>query len=61
MIMGIENNEVQLVGEITSEFTLSHKIFDERFYNVKLLVKRLSGAADVIPLLVSERIFDKRL
>lgn len=58
MIMGIENNKVQLVGEIASEFTLSHKIFGERFYSVKLLVKRLSGAADVIPLLVSERIFD---
>ena len=57
----IENNKVNLIGEIVSEFTFSHEVFGEGFYTADLEVNRLSGQTDIIPLLVSERLIDVRL
>lgn len=54
----IENNQVVIMGEIVSEFTFSHEIYGEGFYMVDVLVTRLSESADVIPLMVSERLID---
>ena len=54
----LNNNQVVVAGEITSEFTFSHEIFGEGFYMVDLMVSRLSDAYDVIPLMVSDRLFD---
>lgn len=54
----IENNQVTIMGEIVSDFTFSHEIFGEGFYMVDVLVSRLSDSADVIPLMVSERLVD---
>ncbi|MBO5260845.1 MAG: single-stranded DNA-binding protein [Coprococcus sp.] len=54
----LNNNQVVVAGEIASEFTFSHEIFGEGFYMVDLLVSRLSDAYDVIPLMVSDRLFD---
>lgn len=54
----IENNQVTIVGTIVSEFTFSHEVFGEGFYMVLVEVKRLSESADVIPLMVSERLID---
>ena len=54
----IENNKVSVIGEIVSDFTFSHAVFGEGFYLVDLSVSRLSEQADVIPLMVSERLMD---
>lgn len=54
----IENNRVSVIGEIVSGFTFSHEVFGEGFYTVELAVSRLSEQADVIPLMVSERLLD---
>lgn len=54
----IENNNVELVGEIVSNFTFSHKTFGEEFYLAEVAVKRLSETLDYVPLLISERLID---
>ena len=54
----IENNKVSVIGEIVSDFTFSHEVFGEGFYMVDVAVSRLSEQADVIPLMVSERLLD---
>lgn len=54
----LNNNQVVVAGEIISEFEFSHEIFGEGFYMVDLLVNRLSDSYDVIPLMVSDRLFD---
>lgn len=52
------NNQVNVYGEVISEFTFSHEVYGEGFYMVKLSVKRLSQVYDTIPLMVSERLLD---
>lgn len=54
----MENNKVTVIGTIVSEFTFSHAVYGEGFYVVDLSVNRLSDQADVIPLLISERLID---
>jgi hypothetical protein len=54
----IENNQVTIIGEIISGFSFSHEVFGEGFYMVDVLVSRLSESADVIPLMVSERLMN---
>jgi single-stranded DNA-binding protein len=52
------SNQVKLVGRIASLFTFSHTLYGEDFYNVTLCVRRDSGNADMIPLIVSDRLID---
>lgn len=54
----IENNQVTIMGEIASDFTFSHEVFGEGFYMMDLLVRRLSDSADLIPVMISERLID---
>ena len=54
----IENNQVSMMGKIAAGFTFSHQVFGEGFYMVELSVNRLSEQADIIPLMVSERLVD---
>lgn len=54
----IENNQVEIMGRIASEFTYSHQVFGEGFYLVDVLVKRLSDSEDCIPVMISERLVD---
>ena len=54
----IENNKVSVIGTIISGFTFSHEVFGEGFYVVDLSVNRLSDQADIIPLMISERLID---
>jgi len=54
----IENNQVTMVGEIIGDFMFSHEVFGEGFYMVDMRVTRLSESADIIPLMVSERLMD---
>lgn len=53
-----ENNQVTISGEIVSGFTFSHDVFGEGFYLFDLKVNRLGDTADIIPVMVSERIID---
>ena len=53
----LENNYLTLVGKVTSEKQFSHEIYGERFYSFDLLVPRLSGTPDIIPVTASERLF----
>ncbi|MDD3370137.1 MAG: single-stranded DNA-binding protein [Lachnospiraceae bacterium] len=54
----IENNQVTIMGKIVSDFEYSHEIFGEGFYMVNVQVERLSDSADLIPIMVSERLLD---
>lgn len=54
----IENNKVSVIGEIVSGFTFSHEVFGEGFYVVDVAVSRLSEQADIIPLMISERLLN---
>ena len=54
----IENNQVSVIGEIVSEFTFSHEVFGEGFYMMDVLVRRLSDSADIIPVMISERLIN---
>lgn len=54
----MENNKVTVIGTIISEFTFSHAVYGEGFYVADLSVNRLSEQADIIPLLISERLID---
>ena len=54
----IENNQVEIMGKIASQFTFSHQVFGEGFYMVDVLVKRLSDSEDRIPVMISERLVD---
>lgn len=54
----IRNNQVNIIGEISSGFEFSHEVYGEGFYNFDVLVPRLSENEDVIPITVSERLID---
>ena len=54
----MENNQVEIMGRIASEFVFSHQVFGEGFYLVDVLVKRLSDSEDCIPVMISERLMD---
>lgn len=53
-----EKNNVIIIGEIISGFAFSHEVCGEGFYLVDVSVKRLSDQADIIPLMVSERLIN---
>lgn len=55
----IKTNNVEMIGTIVSDPEYSHEVYGERFYHLLLEVKRLSGVADAIPLMISERLFDR--
>lgn len=54
----IENNRVSVIGVVSSQFQFSHEVFGEGFYILEISVNRLSDQADVIPLMISERLID---
>ena len=51
-----ENNQLVLVGKVTSEKRFSHEIYGESFYIIDLEVPRLSETSDIIPKTISERL-----
>ncbi len=51
-----KNNKVFISGEIVTKAEFSHEVYGEGFYEMNVLVKRLSGQADVLPVTVSERL-----
>lgn len=56
MNLSTQNNVVTLGGEVVAEPTFSHEIYGEKFFEVTLAVKRLSGMEDFLPISVSERL-----
>lgn len=57
-----KNNRVYISGEIVSDAEFSHEVYGEGFYEMSVLVKRLSGQGDILPVTVSERLIaDKDL
>ena len=57
-----KNNKVFISGEIVTEAEFSHEVYGEGFYEIAVMVKRLSGQADILPVTVSERLIaDKDL
>ena len=54
-----QNNKVYLKGEIVTEARFSHEMYGEGFYEMDILVKRLSGQADILPVTISERLIEK--
>ena len=54
------NNKVYLNGTLASLPVFSHEIYGESFYEVNLNVQRLSEQVDVVPITISERLFDQK-
>ena len=54
-----ENNKVFISGEILTDAEFSHEVYGEGFYEMSVLVKRLSGQGDVLPVTVSERLINE--
>ena len=52
------NNQVNISGEIVSEFRFSHEVFGEGFYIVDVLIRRASNGSDTLPVVISERLID---
>ena len=48
-----KNNRVFISGEIVSEAEFSHEVYGEGFYEMSVLVKRLSGQGDILPVTIS--------
>lgn len=54
----IKSNRATVAGEITSGLTFNHEAYGEKFYMTYVSVKRSSGRADIIPVMISERLID---
>lgn len=54
----IQNNQVTIIGKISSEFKFSHEVLGEGFYTFEVTSERISGICDQIPMLISERLID---
>lgn len=53
-----DNNQVNIAGEVVSNFIYSHDVFGEGFYLLNISVNRLSNSFDIIPLMISERLIN---
>jgi len=59
--MDMESNQLTLCGVIETEPVLDHEVFGEHFYRLDLKVPRLSGAHDLLPVTVSERLMNSQV
>ena len=55
----LNNNRVELYGEVASELKFSHELYGEGFYEFVLAVNRRSEKKDYIPVTISERLVSK--
>ena len=51
-------NYLHLSGILTDTPTFGHEVFGEKFYYATLSVPRLSGAEDLLPITISERLME---
>lgn len=54
----MENNIVRLVGKIAGKPEITHEIEGEKFWELLLDVKRLSGAVDTLPVTIPEKLLE---
>lgn len=59
--METENNALTLCGVIETEPVLDHEVFGENFYRMDVRVPRLSGAQDLLPVTISERLMNSQI
>ena len=59
--MDTDNNQLTLCGVIDTAPALDHEVFGENFYRLDLKVPRLSGAQDLLPVTVSERLMNSQV
>lgn len=59
--MDTENNLLSLCGVIETEPMLDHEVFGENFYRMDVRVPRLSGAHDLLPVTISERLMNSQV
>ena len=52
-------NYLHLTGNVCQEPVYGHEVFGERFFYATLSVPRLSGAEDLLPITLSERLMDQ--
>ncbi len=55
------SNNVLISGWVENEPKFSHHLYGEAFYYFDVSVPRLSGAVDLLPITVSERLFYERM
>lgn len=58
MNLDISNNRVYLQGNVETEPTFNHKVKDDEFYGFDMVVPRLSGQNDIIPVIIAKRLVD---
>lgn len=59
-----KNNLVTLIGYIAekeSDFSFSHEVNGEKFFSFTLVVERISGTKDYLPVIISEKMIGKNL
>lgn len=54
--MNLDNNLVKILGKVAEVPVLSHEVLGEKFYIYIIEVLRISGVADMIPVMVSDRL-----
>ena len=54
----MQNQKIKLSGILESELTFSHAVYKEKFYEGRIIIERLSGTEDRIPILIPERLID---
>ena len=59
--MDTENNQLTLCGVIENTPVLDNVVFGESFYRLDIRVPRLSGASDLLPVTVSERLMNSQV
>ncbi len=57
----MENNIITLKGIVETEPIYSHTVVEEKFYSFILRVPRLSETEDLLPITISEELFDPSL
>lgn len=53
-----KNNQVQITGEVITNFIFDYEVHGEGFYKCFIRVPRISGAFDQIPIMVSDRLVE---
>lgn len=54
----MKNNKVTMTGVISGLCVYDHMLYGEEFYKTEITVTRKSGTLDVLPVIISERLFD---
>lgn len=56
----LESNTVTLLGFMIDDFTFSHTSNNENFFTFILEVERISGTKDYVPVIISEKMIDRK-